>query len=102
MNNYFNSTIKKIARKYSISPELVLLIYKSYWNFIKTTISGLPLEEMTEADFEKTPTNFNIPYIGKLYTSHKKIIKYKNQLNYYRKNVRAKKSTASVLPSSCD
>lgn len=96
MNVVLNSAIKKIARKYSVSPELVLLVYKSYWNFIKTTISSLPLEEMTEADFEKTPTNFNIPYIGKLYTSHKKIIKHKNQLNYYRKNVRDKKDTTTI------
>ena len=102
MNVVLNSAIKKIARKYSVSPELVLLIYKSYWNFIKTSISSLPLEEMTEADFEKIPTNFNIPYIGKLYTSYSKIIKHKNQLNYYRENVRAKKNTTNVLPSSCD
>lgn len=96
MNAFLNSVVKKIARKYSIKPELALLIYKSYWNFIKSSISSLPLEEMTEADFETTPTNFNIPYIGKLYTSHEKIIKHKNQLKYYKENVRTKKGTTNV------
>lgn len=102
MSTFLESAVKRIARKHSIKPELALLIYKSYWNFIRTTISGLPLEEMTEADFEKVPTNFNIPYIGKLYTNYGKIIKHRNQLNYYRENVRAKKNTTSVQSGSCD
>lgn len=74
-----------------ISPKLVLLIYKSYWKFIKDSIHGLELEEMTEKDFGKTPTNFNITYIGKLYTNIEKVQKYKRKLKYLEENDKIKK-----------
>lgn len=48
---------------------------------------------MTEEEFRKATTNFNIPYIGKLYVSYDKIEKYKRQLKNYQ-NVRTKKDQA--------
>jgi hypothetical protein len=71
--------------------KLVEQVYRSYWKFIKETISEQPyLENVTEEEFNSITTNFNIPYIGKLYTSYNKIQKYNKKLNYY-KDVRNKK-----------
>lgn len=46
---------------------------------------------MTEKDFGKTPTNFNITYIGKLYTNIEKVQKYKRKLKYLEENDKIKK-----------
>ena len=56
---------------------------------------------MSEDEFDHTNTNFNIPYIGKLYTDYDKIKKYNNQLNYYR-NVKAKKNQANRQSSTSE
>ena len=67
------------------------MVYGSYWKFIKEHIKTLPLEDMDEDDFSSTATNFNIPYIGKLYTNYNKKVKYNNKLRYYKDNVKDKR-----------
>lgn len=56
-----------VSRTLNISPEVVEKVYKAYWQYIKSTIQALPLkEELTEEEFSKLRTNFNIPSLGKL------------------------------------
>lgn len=55
------------SRTLGISPDVVEKAYKAYWLYIKTTIQALPLkEDLTEEEFSKLRTNFNIPSLGKL------------------------------------
>ena len=70
----------QVSRKLSIPRSLVKQIYKSYWQFIKTYLSELSLEDIDESDSSSQATNFNITYIGKLYTTEKRIKKKKEQL----------------------
>lgn len=91
-----NSIIGQVARKLSIPTELAVLIYRSYWGFIKDRISNTPLQDMSEEDFESTAVNYNIPYIGKLHTNYEKIQKYNRKLNYYNQYVRNKKNSTHV------
>lgn len=65
--------------------EVVETAYKSYWKFIKKTIQELPLkEDLSEEEFLKLRTNFNIVSLGKLscnYDRYKNVKlkeKYKN------------------------
>lgn len=69
----------QVSRKLSIPRNLVKQIYKSYWQFMKTYLSELSLEDISESDSSPT-TNFNIPYIGKLYTTEERVKKKKEQL----------------------
>lgn len=56
-----------VSRTLGISPDVVEKAYKAYWLYIKATIQALPLKEcLTEEEFSKLRTNFNIPSLGKL------------------------------------
>ena len=77
---------KKVAKEMNIPVEVVELAYKSYWKFIRKTIQELPLkDDLSEEEFAKLKTNFNIVSLGKLsccYDRYKRIKlreKYKNE-----------------------
>lgn len=79
---------KEVAEKMNIPVEVVEFAYKSYWKFIRKTIQELPLkEDLSEEEFAKLKTNFNIVSLGKLtcnYDRYKRIKlkeKYKNAKN---------------------
>lgn len=94
MNSTLNSALRKTARYFSISPQLVEDIYKSYWKFIKETVSQKSFKEMTDEEFDSSNMNINLPYLGKLYADKEKLIKYRKQLKYYR-DVKIKKNNAN-------
>ena len=56
------------------------------------------LNSMTEDDFKTIPVNFNIPYIGKLYTNYEKKLSIKRKLEH----VRVKKNQTDVQSGSGD
>jgi len=57
----------EVGKTLGISSDVVEKVYKAYWLYIKTTIQALPLkEDLTEEEFSKLRTNFNIPSLGKL------------------------------------
>lgn len=91
MNSVLNSVIKKTAYELGVSDKLVKAIYKSYWLFIKTQITSNNLKNISYEEFEAVNTNFNIPYIGKLYVKYDKVEKHKRQLKFYR-DVKYKKN----------
>lgn len=83
-----NSIYKKVSDELNIPLDVVMFAYKSYWKFIKETIQNLPLkEDLSEEEFAKLKTNFNIVSLGKLsctYDRYKRIKlkeKYKNAKN---------------------
>ena len=58
---------KKVADELNLPVEVVELAYKSYWKFIRETIKELPLkQDLSEEEFSKLKTNFNIVSLGKL------------------------------------
>lgn len=55
------------SKTLGVSPDVIEKVYKAYWQYIKATIEALPLKNnLTQEEFEKLKTNFNIPSIGKL------------------------------------
>ena len=90
MNSTLNSAIRKVARNLSIDFNTAAAVYKSYWCFIRTHIEELPLREMDRDEFEAVTSNFNLPYLGKLYTNYSKIEKYRKRKKYYE-NAKDKK-----------
>ena len=74
---------KKVAEEMNIPVEVVEFAYKSYWKFIKDTIQELPLkEDLSEEEFAKLKTNFNIVSLGKLSCTYDRYKKKKKQLEY--------------------
>lgn len=93
MNNTLDLALKKASRKHCVDIKLVEMVYKSYWKFVRTYIESLAINDVSKEELETITTNFNLPYLGKLYVDYEKIVKYRKRLNYYR-NVKLKENKA--------
>lgn len=83
--------IGKVSQEMNIPLEVVNTAYKSYWKFIKQTIQSLPLkDDISEEEFAKLRTNFNIPSLGKLTCTFDRMMGVKKRFKYIRQ-IREKK-----------
>lgn len=83
--NYLD-IINKVSQEISIPPEVVDTAYKFYWKFIKQTVQSLPLkDDISEEDFIKLRTNFNIPSLGKLCVTWDRLVGCKNRFKIIKK-----------------
>ena len=81
---------KQVAEEMNIPVEVVKEAYLSYWKFIRKTIQELPLkDDLSEEEFAKLRTNFNIVSLGKLSCDYDRYIKLKQREKY--KNAKSKK-----------
>ena len=83
----YKSKVIEIADKLEIDQEVALEAYQSFWKFIREQVKDLPLkEDLSDEEFNKLQTNFNIPSLGKLnctlegYKGVKKRFKYLKEL----------------------
>lgn len=84
--------IKQVSQENNLPEEVVTLAYKSYWKFIKNTIQELPLkEDLSEEEFNKLRTSFNLPSLGKLYVTWESYLKTKRKFKYYNEHIKNKK-----------
>lgn len=92
----YSEIYKKVSEELNIPEDIVGKVYKAYWKFIRDSISSLPLkEDLSEEDFNKLRTNFNIPHIGKLTCTYDRYKRVKQRLNY-KKNDKGKEDQASI------
>lgn len=65
-------------------------VYRSYWKSIRDTIQELSLkDDISEEEFQKLRTNFNIPSLGKLLCTYDRVKRIKERYKYIR-NLREK------------
>lgn len=63
----YSDIIGKVSSELNLPAKLVDRTYRAFWLFINQSIQSLPLkEDISEEDFAKLKTNFNIPSLGKL------------------------------------
>lgn len=96
LNYYYYSHLmmlklyKQVAEEMNIPIEVVKEAYLSYWKFIRKTIQELPLkDDLSEEEFAKLKTNFNIVSLGKLSCDYDRYVKLKLREKY--KNDKSKK-----------
>ena len=78
--------IGKVSQEMDIPLEEVDTAYKSYWKFIKQTIQSLPLkDDISEEDFTKLRTNFNVPSLGKLTCTYDRMMGVKKRFKYIKR-----------------
>lgn len=78
--------IGKVSQEMNIPLEVVDTAYKSYWEFIKQTIQSLPLkDDISEEEFAKLRTNFNIPSLGKLTCTFDRMMGVKKRFKYIKR-----------------
>ena len=78
--------IGKVSQEMNIPLEVVDTAYKSYWKFIKQTIQSSPLkDDISEEDFTKLRTNFNVPSLGKLTCTYDRMMGVKKRFKYIKR-----------------
>nr|DAH01883.1 MAG TPA: Histone family protein DNA-binding protein, Burkholderia ambifaria, Histone family.85A [Crassvirales sp.] len=86
----YNDLVTQLSKELNLPPRVVDKVYKSYWKFIRDSIQGLPLkEDISEEEFQKLRTNFNIPSLGKLSCTYDRVKRVKERYKYIR-NLREK------------
>lgn len=80
------TVIEDLAKEYDLPTDVIEDIYDSQWDFIVETIEDLEFNDVTEENFKTLKTNFNIPALGKFYTTYYKV-----------KNVREKRIEAERI-----
>ena len=96
----YQDAINHVANKLELPREVVKEAYESYWKYIRCTISELPLkDDLSEEEFNKLRTNFNIPSIGKLsctYTRYKAIKDRYKYINKIKNDYNNKEDKATI------
>lgn len=82
----YREALDQVANKLNIPIEVVKEAYESYWRYIRCTVSELPLkEDLSEDEFNRLRTNFNIPSIGKLACPYDRYKAIKDRYKYVKK-----------------
>lgn len=84
---------EEIAKKHGMQLSEISNIFESQFSFMRETIKALELEDLSEEEFNKLKTNFNIPNIGKLYTNYKVLTYIKKQ----KENARRLKEDQGIV-----
>lgn len=80
----YQEIIKKVSYDIGLGYETVDKAYKAFWLYIKNSIKELPLmEDLSEDDFLKLRTNFNIPSLGKISCTYDRYKGVKRRYRYY-------------------
>lgn len=95
MMNY-NEIITRVSQETGLSGRVVDKVFKAYWLFIRASLQALPLKEnLSEEDFLKLKTNFNIPSLGKLSCTYEDYLrqrkKHEHIIAFRNRNVCTKK-----------
>lgn len=76
----YNEIITKVSQETGLPGKVVDKAFKAYWFFIRTSLQALPLKEiLTEEDFLRLKTNFNIPSLGKLTCTYEDYLRQKKR-----------------------
>lgn len=82
----YEEILNKVSRDTGLPVEVVDKTYRSYWMFIRATISALPLKDsIQEEQFLQLRTNFNIPSLGKLTCNYQRYTGVKKRFEYIKK-----------------
>lgn len=76
----YNEIVIRVSQETGLPGKVVDKVFKAYWSFIRTSIQALPLKELlSEEEFLKLKTNFNIPSLGKLTCTYEDYLRQKKR-----------------------
>lgn len=86
----YQEILKHVSKDLGINITTVLATYKWYFSFIREHIKELPLyDDLTEEEFNKLRTDFNVKGLGKFRCTYRK---YKGVKKYLNRNKNEEKS----------
>lgn len=75
--------ILKTSHELGFPSEIVGKVYRAYWLALKQVVQALPLkEDLTEENFSKLRTSFNIPSLGKMFVTFDRYQGVKRRFQY--------------------
>ena len=82
----YEKQLTKVAQDLNLPIEVVREAYFSFWRFIKDKMKDIPLkEDLTEEQFNKYRTSFNVPSLGKFTCSYGRMLNVKKVKLYKKK-----------------
>lgn len=79
----YKPIFEKVSQETGIPEEVVSLAYRTFWKFIRETITELPLKEnLTEEEFNELRTCLNVPSLGKLVCTYERYLGMKKRFKY--------------------
>lgn len=76
----YNEIVIRVSQETGLPGKVVDKVFKAYWSFIRTSIQAMPLKELlSEEEFSKLKTNFNIPSLGKLTCTYEDYLRQKKR-----------------------
>lgn len=89
-------TINDLSIRLGIPREVIWKVYEAFWSYIRQSIESIPLKEnLTEEEFNKIRTNFNIPNLGKLSCTYDRYLGIKKKRKYLQDGIKHKKDKAN-------
>lgn len=81
----YNEIVIRVSQETGLPGKVVDKVFKAYWSFIRTSIQALPLKELlSEEEFSKLKTNFNIPSLGKLTCTYEDYLRQKKRYEHIK------------------
>lgn len=91
LNKQTQQLINKVATELGINQNVATMAYRSYWMFIKQTISELPdLNSITKEEFDSLKVNFNILELGKFTSNYNNVCNINKCKNIVTKRLKEK------------
>lgn len=76
----YNEIIAKVSQETNLPGRVVDKVFKAYWLFYRVSLQALPLKEnLSEEEFSRLKTNFNIPSLGKLSCTYEDYLRQKKR-----------------------
>lgn len=82
----YEKQLTKVAKDLGLPLDVVREAYFSFWRFLRDKMKEIPLQEdLTEEQFNKYRTSFNVPSLGKFSCSYDRMLNVKKVKLYKRK-----------------
>lgn len=82
----WEKAVKEVSKELGIPENVVKAAYLSAWKFVVRKIQELPLkEDLTDEEFNKLRTNFNMPSLCKIYVTGDMYRRTKRMYSYIKK-----------------
>ena len=84
----YDIAVRKTSEELGVPITVVRQCYNEFWRFIKEKIESLPLTEemVSEDDFNKMDTVFNVPSLCKVYCTYEQYVKKKESIQKRKKH----------------
>lgn len=97
----YDEILSKISQETNLPKKVVGKVFKAYWFFIRTSLQNLPLkEDLSEEEFSRLRTNFNIPSLGKFSCTYEDYLKqkkrYKRIIEFRKNGIKTQEGKTSL------